>query len=68
MSGKVSFLSIAHSNVSINVCQFSGLPSKLYIFIVESFTKAVAEGLGRTSLELFSAVSEIESLVIKPSI
>ena len=45
----------------------SGAPSKLFIFIVGSFTKAVAEVLGPTSLEVFSAVSEMESFVIKPT-
>ena len=44
---------MAHSNESINVCQFSGSPSKRFIFIVGSFTKAVAEVLGRTSLLQF---------------
>ena len=68
MSDKVSFLSIAHSNESINVWQFSGSPSKLFIFIVGNFSKSVAEVLGRTSLELFSYVSEREPFVIKPSI
>ena len=66
MLDKVSLLSMAHSNESINVCHFSGSPSKLFIFIVGSLTKAVTEVLGRTSLELFSAVYEIESFVIKP--
>ena len=41
---------------------------KIFLFMVGRFTKAVAEVLGRTSLELFSAVSEMESFVIKPSI
>ena len=43
MSNEVSFLSMAHSNESIDVYQFSGSPSKLFIFIVGSFTKAVTE-------------------------
>ena len=68
MSDKVSFLCIAYSNESINVCQFSGSPSKLFIFIMGSFTKAVTEVLGQTSLELFSAVSEKELFFIKPYI
>ena len=46
--------------------QFSDWPSNLFIFIVGSFTKAVAEVIGQTSLELFS--TEKESFVIKPSI
>ena len=65
---------MAHSNESINVRQFSGSPSKLFIFIIFyififiSFTKAVAEVPGGISLELSSAVSEKESFAIKPSI
>ena len=40
MSDKVSFLSIAHSNKSINVCQFSCLPSKLFYIYCGKFHKS----------------------------
>ena len=49
MSDKVAFLSTAQSSESINVWHLSNLPSKLFLFIVGSFTKAVIEVLGQNS-------------------